>query len=307
MEIRPFEPADAHEAADVLNEVEPEFVTTPELLLHQVRAPLTATQRAHWVAVDTDQIVGVCNAYLRAWSSDLDVGQIHLGVRADHRRRGIGTELLEAAERHLVSNGGRRLRVRAARESDGAEFAHARGYARRVVSEVLWALDPRAADLSELPELERLARSDGLKLSPLRDHRDSAQALFDFYGAAGGIPPGAPVTFEEWRAAILGNPTLDFNGSFVITGGSGPVALAWLLLDHDRRKAENEWTATLPELRGRGLARLAKLASIEWAAATGIREIRTENDIDNAPMLALNRRLGYREIAIRDDLEKGNG
>ncbi|MGB2874292.1 MAG: GNAT family N-acetyltransferase, partial [Gaiellaceae bacterium] len=67
---------------------------------------------------------------------------------------------------------------------------------------------------------------------------------------------------------------------------------------------ENEWTATLPELRGRGLARLAKLASIRRAVEEGITEILTGNDPDNLPMRELNRRLGYRELFVRRDFER---
>jgi hypothetical protein len=36
-----------------------------------------------------------------------------------------------------------------------------------------------------------------------------------------------------------------------------------------------------------------KLASIQWAAANGITMMATNNDETNAPMLAINRRLGY--------------
>ena len=52
-------------------------------------------------------------------------------------------------------------------------------------------------------------------------------------------------------------------------------------------------TGTLPELRGRGLGRQVKLASINWAAENGVTQMFTTNDETNAPMLAINRRLGY--------------
>ena len=37
-----------------------------------------------------------------------------------------------------------------------------------------------------------------------------------------------------------------------------------------------------------------KLATTHWAAANGITMITTTNDERNAPMLAVNRRLGYK-------------
>jgi len=112
------------------------------------------------------------------------------------------------------------------------------------------------------------------------------------------------VTLEEWREFILGNPLLDDEGSVVVLDAEDRVvSLSWLLVDHPRRRAENEWTATLPQLRGRGLARLAKVATIRWAAEHGLTEIVTGNDPDNLPMRELNRRLGYRELFLRRDLE----
>jgi RimJ/RimL family protein N-acetyltransferase len=129
--------------------------------------------------------------------------------------------------------------------------------------------------------------------------------LFDFYAAAGGLPPAEnPITFEEWRRFILGNPLLDREGSVVVADDEGQVvSLSWLLVDHERRRAENEWTATLPVFRGRGLAHLAKSATIRWAADQGLTEIVTGNDPDNFTMRELNRRLGYVELFVRRDLE----
>ena len=48
---------------------------------------------------------------------------------------------------------------------------------------------------------------------------------------------------------------------------------------------------------GRGIA--VKLASIAWARENGIREMVTDNDETNAPMLAINRSLGFRPSGRR--------
>jgi GNAT superfamily N-acetyltransferase len=76
------------------------------------------------------------------------------------------------------------------------------------------------------------------------------------------------------------------------------VAIAMLIVDVEGRRAVNGFTGTLPAFRGRGLARLAKLASIAWAKEHGITSIATGNDATNAPMLAINISLGYRPDAV---------
>jgi GNAT superfamily N-acetyltransferase len=64
----------------------------------------------------------------------------------------------------------------------------------------------------------------------------------------------------------------------------------------DETATADLFTGTLPEYRGRGLALAVKLASLRWAAARGVTRVFTSNDETNAPMLAVNRRLGYRPV-----------
>jgi RimJ/RimL family protein N-acetyltransferase len=61
---------------------------------------------------------------------------------------------------------------------------------------------------------------------------------------------------------------------------------------------------TCRDRRGRGFATLAKVESMCRAASLGIRRIVTENDRGNAPMLAINDRLGFRETAVVESLLK---
>jgi GNAT superfamily N-acetyltransferase len=54
-----------------------------------------------------------------------------------------------------------------------------------------------------------------------------------------------------------------------------------------------EMTGVLRAYRGRGLALALKLRGIAYARSRGMAEIQTVNDMANAPMLALNRKLGF--------------
>jgi RimJ/RimL family protein N-acetyltransferase len=55
-------------------------------------------------------------------------------------------------------------------------------------------------------------------------------------------------------------------------------------------------TGTLRDYRGRGLALLAKRATLVNAAARGVELVSTENDEKNAPMLRVNEKLGYQLV-----------
>lgn len=55
----------------------------------------------------------------------------------------------------------------------------------------------------------------------------------------------------------------------------------------------NGFTGTHPDHRRRGLAGHLKLAMLAYARQLGLRELRTENHVDNVAMLHLNARMGY--------------
>lgn len=64
----------------------------------------------------------------------------------------------------------------------------------------------------------------------------------------------------------------------------------------------NELTALHPSARGRGLALPLKLQVVQRAQAEGYATMRTNNHSLNAPMLAVNRRLGFRQLAGRYEM-----
>jgi GNAT superfamily N-acetyltransferase len=68
---------------------------------------------------------------------------------------------------------------------------------------------------------------------------------------------------------------------------------------HESRRTFSAYTGTLRAYRGRGLARLAKLGVMRRLAELGVTLALTENDETNAPMLAINQRLGYRPMESR--------
>ena len=61
--------------------------------------------------------------------------------------------------------------------------------------------------------------------------------------------------------------------------------------------AWNEFTGVLPDRRGAGIATALKVLVTNEAVGQGWAWIETINDAENAPMLAVNRALGYRPVA----------
>jgi GNAT superfamily N-acetyltransferase len=80
---------------------------------------------------------------------------------------------------------------------------------------------------------------------------------------------------------------------------TGQTVIAFTLVKRDSERMWSDMTATLPQYRGRGLARLVKTAALQRVAARGVTIAYTSTDESNAPMLAVNTRLGYRPVATQ--------
>lgn len=307
MQIRPFEAADAQAAAKLVAPLQPGILVTPAYLIHRETSEPERAQRRSWLALENGGVLGFATSAVK-WDEPGIVGRFWIGVRPDRRGGGIGAALYDLAERHARATGVQRLTVEVDDDPDGRRFVEARGF-EAISAEVVSSLDPRVAELGELDGLLAATSAAGFDLKTLHAMAGRRDDLAAFYEAAGAWPPGGGEANrigadDLWRY-IFERPELSWDGSFVVLDERRRlVSLASLVVDPERGRAENDWTATLPELRGRRLALLVKLASIRWARDVGIREIVTANDDDNVPMLTLNQRLGYRRLYPQVELAR---
>jgi RimJ/RimL family protein N-acetyltransferase len=112
------------------------------------------------------------------------------------------------------------------------------------------------------------------------------------------------IPYDEWEQHVLEHPLFTLDGSFVAYVDDEPAACSMLLVDLESGHASNMMTGVVPWRRGRGLGLACKLASIRWAAENGVTVMATTNDETNAPMLAINERLGYRPAGRRVEYER---
>ena len=303
--IRPFEAPDAAALIALMHRLMPAWVLTERGLLYWLETQPARARHANWAAFDGRALVGWAESRLR-WEFGADAASVFVGVDPDHRRHGLGGRLYELAEAHVAGVG----RIYA--ESDGGDdarrFLLARGF-REDRAERVSVLDPRAVDPMLLPPLEAKKAGEGFSLVTLADVPDRGPELHRLFEAVDADAPHSEplvrIAYEEWRGHILEQPDLDPEASFVVLAPDGrAVAFSWLLVDREGRRAAIEMTGTLREFRRRGLARLAKLATIHWAVENGITAMYTGNDTENRPMLALNDELGFEPSIVYQDFVK---
>jgi Acetyltransferase (GNAT) family. len=210
---------------------------------------------------------------------------VNLVVASAHRRQGVGSELYRLGEEHALTLQPAALMSEFFENNDGVRFVTKRGY-REVRAETTSVLDPRTVSAGP---------PTGIDIQPVRDVDPRLVYAVD-EAATRDMPLTEPfdeVPYEEWVGHVLDHPLFTLDGSFVALEDGIATAVSMLTVDAESGRASNMFTGTLREYRGRGLGLAVKLASTNWAAQNGITQVVTANDETNAPMLAINRRLGY--------------
>ena len=297
--IRDSRESDVPAAVRVYRQVYPELLTTEAGFRHRLASEPPRARRRSWCVELGGELVGWASAALELYVERDDVGWLAVSVREDARGRGLGAALYERAETHLLAHGARRLLANSRDEPGSRRFATARGFA-HTKTQRLSSVDPREVNTSPLETLRRAKEREGFRLVPMSELRARPELVFDLDATTSrDIPLDEPITDfrqDEWEATYWRHPDVSFDGSFIVLHADRAVAFAMIRVDLEGARALHDMTGTRREFRGRGLARLAKLATLAWSAENGITSVVTENDETNAPMLALNVTLGYRPV-----------
>lgn len=234
-----------------------------------------------------------------------------IGVVPEARRAGIGESLLREASAVGVSRGKKELYLRCAEDRpEGIEFLAHRGFRELERSKTV------RLELAGRP-VPTVAPPAGIELTTLAARPDlvegvHAVAIETFPDVPGGEKPMDVGDLAEFRARDVDRPSVPKDAFFVAvdTASGRVVGYASLLMQPGSTTvAYHDMTAVLRVYRGRGIARELKNATIAWSIEHALTALETGNDVANAPMRAVNARLGYEpmpdEVLMRGPLFGG--
>jgi RimJ/RimL family protein N-acetyltransferase len=249
---------------------------------------LNPRERALGLVAEVDGgVVGMGNGGLNITTTTPGAAWLNVRVTASHRRQGIGSELHEAILVHLAEIGATNAISFIRWSEEGERWASARGWKRLLTGPLI------ARNLDDVPELSLPPGFTCISIGEF----DQPEAVFELTRLAMLDEP-RPVPFDDVRYEDWLNewkdPDLDRSASALVLDGDRPVAFAYVNVAGDR--AAHAGTGTHPEYRGRGLATAAKRFALRALAEQGVTRITTSNAEENAPMRAINRRLGFEPI-----------
>lgn len=273
--------------------------------------PTSAGEPRYVVLADSGELAGYGAFSQQPWMLEVDKRGMDLMVAPTFRGQGLGDALM----RRLLDDA-RSARLRSldavphVEQGSGLAFLQSRGFMER---ERTWtmALEVESASSAELPLRRAMLKEAGFVFSTLAAERERDPEAFrkfhrlwvalaeeepDYNPSA--APPYEP--FVKW----LENPRRMLDGTMLALrdGEFAGVCMLGSRPEEPDVLFQNT-TGVLSPYRRMGLATVLKLLALQRARSGGYRRILTSNSTRNAPILALNEKLGFRREAGRVRME----
>lgn len=281
--------------ADIVCTVTPDFPTSVGEMRWSDRAYPGGRRFLAWLDGEPVGSGGVGRMYI--YPPEFDGLWGSMVVLPEHRRKGIGSALLSTLADATRAAGKTLLLGRVTEDRlDAIAFLERRGFAAyERMKAVRLDLVGRSAEPVDAPA--------GVTITSLAEHPELVEGVYRVaLEALPDIPgdgPAVPGTLEEFRVLEVDRPAIPPGGFAIAVDSARYIVIGYaslLLLPANPTVAWHGMTAVARSHRGRGVASALKRATIAWAIENGLHVLETANDEANAPMRAVNGRLGYQPM-----------
>ena len=299
MPIRPLDPAcDFPALATLLATRDPEPPTAELLQEWESNAPAGLVRQRLVAFDDVGALVGYCDAVRWPWDAP-NAFTLATLVAPDYRRQGLGAQLTDAALTFAREQGATRLMVEV-RDNipEGRRFAERYGFQ---LNRHIFESRLQLATFDEQPFAGVVGHVEaaGVRFFTLGDVGDTDEArrrLHSLNFALVRDEPGRDgdyMPFEQFQKTVCSASWYRPDGQIVAAVGDDWIGMAAIGYFAATNSVYNMFTGVESAWRGKGIALALKLLTVACASRYGADYISTNNDSENAPMLAINRRLGY--------------
>ncbi|MGE5335608.1 MAG: N-acetyltransferase family protein [Nitrososphaerota archaeon] len=301
MHIRPLDPTRDFTALAVLLAARDSEPPTPELLQEwEGNAPAGLIRQRLVAFEDAGEASLIGHSDAASWPWELPHQfWISTVVAPGFRRQGLGTHLAEAALTFAREQGATRLDAEVRdNAADGLRFAERYGFRkkRHIFESRLYLA---GFDEQRFVGTIAGAESAGIRFFTLADVGNTTatqRRLYELNARLARDIPGheeAFMPFEQFQKTVCSASWYRPDGEIIAAAGDTWVGMAAVGYFEATNSMYNMFTGVDPAWRGKGIALALKLLAIACARRYGADYISTNNDAENAPMLAVNRKLGY--------------
>lgn len=300
--LRPIDPdVDFERIAELMRLVLPNY--TAQMLEDEWRAKDGSLNYYTLGCDEAGRIAGVSLIYCRSVGQS-NAYRIVVIVDPAERRLGLGSLLYEEAQRFTLDRGGENHSAFVWDNCEaGIRFAEKRGFT-YVHSHFTSRLDVAGFDEGCFVGVIERVQAQGITFATLADFGDTEEARrkdFEINNRSSAPaferegPVSAWESFDEFRKSVCESKWYRADGQIVaIDDASGEwVGLCAIGFNADGVTAFNAYTGVDPRYRRRGIALGLKLLGVRCVRRHGCTTLHTNNDTRNAPMLAINDRMGY--------------
>ncbi|HYF78810.1 MAG TPA: GNAT family N-acetyltransferase [Symbiobacteriaceae bacterium] len=296
--LRPLEvPADFPRQSAIWTAVSAEPVTVEELVEMEENDRSEYLYRL--VAVDEAGFVAGFGRAFRTPEAPAGLFSVKAWIDPEYRGLGLGRQLCDVLEAYALEHGATDFESFVKdNEPRSLAFARQRGFEiERHVFES--TLVPSAFDETPYAGVVEAVEASGIRFFTVAEQPGEAseRGLYDLYRRTAFDIPGFHLTayppYEDWHKWVFGQSDSRPELMIIATDGDRFVGCSVMVEIPVSRTLYTDYTGVDKEYRGRGIALALKLLAIRAAQRWGAPLMRTNNDSQNAPMLAVNRKLGY--------------
>jgi mycothiol synthase len=221
-------------------------------------------------------------------------------VHQDFRKQGIGTKMILDAIAFATSCGAKKLLTLVREDAAFAlRFAETLGFV-KVTLAAENVLDLELFDMTKFSDPRAMLITKGFSFTDFSHWGDTLEHRHALHNLFLTLFRDAPnndyqPSFEDFQKQTLKHKFFEPSGVQLALDSQGQ-AIGFSSLNFNPSNGESFCDGTWVQVdhRGQGVAFALKLAACRWALTKGVKKIVTGNDSSNAPMLAINTKLGFK-------------